>query len=530
MTLVFLADSDVKFQIVISNIENNLLLIEMKFLAEVLSSVEEVELTEVNKKVPELAVQIEDVKNQVLMYRENVYLNFSERPKQNAIFFQKVKTIETDVVLLIKNMEIIRKKQMSDKSQIEKHLATLNTINITLGVVSKLCEINEELKIFDEMLKSKEYLSCMKKIHDLELFTNQVTEFLEISQELQLMILKKKGIIFNELSNVFSENVKIEQLDDHLTILKINKEKNELQEVLKALYYDCSFINHLSSFVDLLWEYFISQTIDNVHLDKNENEYFNILEIKINVPRKKSDYHTVFNNLNTVFEFLKIYFDLELTENVHTMKLIGQNIRDNLSQLIITQCLEYTVPSTTEDLENYNVVIQNTKKFEKSLRSFGIFVEDYTPLIEFTKNIDVHFINKKCKEYLLASEAIMKKDLHDMKDVGVPYNPEKALEFSENELISCCVSKSAIELMDFLEKIILQAISASGKFAKQLLYTVKNIIIKYSLFVPQHHSTLLQTIPQQAALFQNNCFYISVEIKKWIEVYSQKFSPKLDTG
>lgn len=492
----------------------------MNFLAEVLSSAEKVELKEVDEKVADLKLKVDDIETQIVEYMKNVYLKFSKIPKKNKRLPNEVNSLEKEVDLLMNNIDI-RNHLSETTSCIEEYKSTLNTIKCTLEIVTQLCQLNEQLITFDHMLEHHDHLSCMKLISEYEAHSNQILEkgHLEILQEIQLKFAVNKHALLNELSNVFSDHVIMKYIDDNHIIMKIKKDHVDLQKALNALYYSCPVISLLSQFACSLWKYFIVPAVDNsINLAEKEDDLFNVLEITIDLSKKKSPYPVVFSNLKTILQFLKVHFDLEIGENISSMKVISEDIRDNISELIVKHCLEDTIPSTAEDLQNYKKVMQEIEEFQKTLQSYNIFTEDTNSLTEFASNIDIRYINKICKENLLMCEVIMKKDLHDMIEVKEQNNPPY------------CVSKSAIELMNFLGKIMLQATYSSKVCAGHLLLTVKNIVIKYGYAVPQYHNKLLQTIPQQVAIFQNNCFYIGCELTKLKETYSSQLSPKLDAS
>lgn len=48
--------------------------------------------------------------------------------------------------------------------------------------------------------------------------------------------------------------------------------------------------------------------------------------------------------------------------------------------------------------------------------------------------------------------------------------------------------------------------------AVRLFYTVRNIFEMYSAVVPLHHKKFLETLPQQVAIFHNNCLYFTYQI------------------
>lgn len=506
----------------------------MSFLAEVLSSAEKIELSEINKKVPELQLTTENLKSKVIEYIENVYVKYSKRRKQNKDLFDKAQQLEEEMKTLKKSGENAIKKELTKANEeLEKHINDLNDIECSLSFVTMLCTFNEQLNQFTNFLNRKQYLECMKLICDLEKLVKDVLaeeENLKVLNVIRQQILENKNTLLRDLSNIFTDYVNTKTQSNVVT-LKIKKNLNNLQDVLFALHYNNPDIYYLHELSKFLWNsYFIPIVNTTVKLAVKDENGFNVLEITDVDSTEKSDYTQVFVNLTTVLEFLKSSFDLQLNENLTSLKYIGENIRDNLSELIIKNCLEDTIPSTAEGLQKYKVVIEDTQKLEDVLRKCDIFNETTASLFEYANNIDILFINKKCQEYLSTAEEIMKKDLHDMSEVGVPYNPDKPMEVPVTELLQCSVSKSVIALGHFVEGIIQQAVAASDVCAGRLYCTVKNIVLKYGQFIPQYHSKLLQAIPQQIALFHNNCLYLSYKLTQWNQLYFSKLSSKLDTG
>ncbi|KAJ8963655.1 hypothetical protein NQ317_015399 [Molorchus minor] len=337
----------------------------MNFLAEVLSSAEEVEIHEINEKVPEIKLTIENTKSEVVRYIENVYVKCSGRPKQNRILLNKAHDIEEEIKTLRKNAEHATKKELLEAGDLlKKHIASLENINFTLLVVSKLCHLNELLINFTELLDSEMYLDCMKAICHLEELANAVPEeeYVDIIDELNIIINTKKNMLLKEIKDVFTNNIiLIENRKQNSVAVKLKRENSNLEQALQALYYTNSMINQLHDFAKSLWNYFFIPIVDS------------------------------------------------------------------------------TVKIVVDEDDSYYILSRFTLDPQKE-------VELYTAsLFEYANNVDVLFINKKCQNYLLNAQAIMKKDLHDMVEVGTPYNPDTPLGCNVDEFLQCWVSKSAIE-------------------------------------------------------------------------------------
>lgn len=65
-----------------------------------------------------------------------------------------------------------------------------------------------------------------------------------------------------------------------------------------------------------------------------------------------------------------------------------------------------------------------------------------------------------------------------------------------------------------MEKVLHQARTANEDIVEKLLSTIPLILERYIIEVPTYHAKLLVNIPQQAALFHNNCNYLAVWVTK----------------
>jgi len=85
----------------------------------------------------------------------------------------------------------------------------------------------------------------------------------------------------------------------------------------------------------------------------------------------------------------------------------------------------------------------------------------------------------------------------------------KAFHYSPFVFPRCAVSKSTQELLDLIVVMMEQAAQASEVCAKRLYYTARNVFELYMAIVPLHFKTILECLPQQVALFHNNCMYLA---------------------
>ncbi|CAH0556424.1 unnamed protein product [Brassicogethes aeneus] len=500
----------------------------MSLLAEVLSSAEKVELKDVEANVPRLVAQVQNVKSDVLKYTNSAYVKFTQNVKQNTELLNKAKKAHSEIGDLLKTVESITKKDLSKaKLEIKELENELRGEEFALQVVLPLCKINEDLLLFNKMLRNKSLVKCMELVKSMELQIGSISdeECLDALIELSFLIKSKKQELINVLHNIFNDNIILSKNENNIKI-KVRDGDDDVQEALLALYTE-ETIFPLDRVTSFLWNEVFIWLVDNTtKINKFEDDCYKVLEIEM-VNEKADTYKNVFDRITSVFVFLHEHFDLPVSSDLTTLGYIGRDIRDNLSELLINNCLQKTVPSSDEGLAEYKIVIEDTEKLQKCLVECNIFTEDTMGIIEYANNIDTHFINKKCQEYMREAQAIMKKDLHDMVEVGVPYNPNNPFAVANNDFVQCSISKNVKEILSFMESILQKSLTSSEVCAGRLFCTVQNIIVTYGEFVLEHHKKLLQTIPQQIALFYNNCMYISHKLHKWETPYCLKLNPIL---
>lgn len=498
----------------------------MDFLNNVLTSRERLSLEDIDRLIPELTTEIQELKTDALQYTENIYVKYSERPKRNKMLVENSQQVGTQLDLIKVTGYETKKSLQTIIETMEGHIETITTIDCTLEILNTIIDANRSLINFVDYLDREDYLTCMEIICNLEKLIDDIPEdqYVDIYDLMKIKISDRKEMLIRDLKNILTEDMCITQNKENCYTFKIKKDVSNVEQALLALYYQASVVYPLHNIAKLLWDHFFVPIIDNiVKLELRESSKSYSLTISILDVSKKSNYKVVFANLELLLSYIKQHFNLKLNDKLTAMEYIGIDIRDNLSELFVKHCLEDTIPSTQEELQNYKTVISDIENLEMSLKASKIFDENTVSILDYASNIDILFINKKCREYLQQALEIMKKNLYEMTEVGVPYDPEKPVSSTSNKMLQCSVSKNVIELLDFLEQIMEQASSTTEVSAGRLFCTVQNIVMKFAEFVPEYHKKLLQTIPQQVALFYNDCYYIVYMLTDWNNRYVVTF-------
>ncbi|XP_017771166.1 PREDICTED: centromere/kinetochore protein zw10 homolog [Nicrophorus vespilloides] len=493
----------------------------MSLVQEVLSSFEAANMEKVNNNLPKLISESLSLKMETVAYLEETYKNyFSRQAVINNLQTKCNILIEQQTELKDSITVVVKKDANKAKLEVLDCSKKQDEINLNLMLCSHLLSIYSCISKITKCQSNKEYLRCVEELEmnesklseikpeydEIELLTNLSMEFTEVKVNL---IERLCGVVNNHIQY----SVKDVGSGIMMATINIRERNDEVEEALKALAKLEERITPLDDLIYFIWEHIYSKIVNHstdLQIEKSDEGGVQII-LKFNSEHKDS-YSDVFKQIIKVSELLDKHFNCEIKENITILDYVGEDIRDNLSELIIKFCLNDTIPSNEEGLKKYNEVIAATELLQQKLIQTHIFLPETKSILKHAQNIDVHFINKKCKEYLSSAVDLMKEDLHDTVQVGKESDALVNDEFPQSS-----VSKSVLKLVDLVEKILISASTSSELCAGRLYTTCKNIIYLYGPAICEHHHKLLKSIPQQIAIFYNNCMYMNHEfgLKKW---------------
>lgn len=214
--------------------------------------------------------------------------------------------------------------------------------------------------------------------------------------------------------------------------------------------------------------------------------------------------------------------------------ILGELIWEEISQCIIHECLLYSIPTNSSQLEKYNTVIKETEEFEKSLKEMEFLQGESTDLLKYARDVNCHFASKKCKDVIVAARKLMTSKMHNTVKITPDYKlrlpklpaPEgkvkqdkakeettmenaKQLSASSLCLPACRISESVQQLMELALNTLCEAVGSSTYCALQLFFTVRNIFQLFYDVVPTYHKENLLKFPHLAAIQHNNCMYLA---------------------
>jgi len=306
----------------------------------------------------------------------------------------------------------------------------------------------------------------------------------------------------------------------HKTISLTLKSNIDREELFKALYYYELLSFEMNEFSEKMFKDVLCPIISNASCADIEGNI--CLLVKIYLQGKKPSCIDVLDNLTTVFEFINCRLNFKADKDVSFISELKNHISDDFCAFLIKNCLSLTVPKKRDELQAYKAVVEKISAFELLLKEIGFIEEDNKMIAEYATNIEELFAKKTCETFLATARNIMKKDLHDIKQVGmVKGNAPTDLDVSTHlgvlspytfQFPPCQISKSTEELLALVEEVLAEVVNNTDKCAAQLFYTARNIFSLYCDVVPTFHSRLLDSIPQQSAILHNNAMYLAHQL------------------
>ncbi|KAM4545654.1 centromere/kinetochore protein zw10 homolog [Odontesthes bonariensis] len=242
----------------------------------------------------------------------------------------------------------------------------------------------------------------------------------------------------------------------------------------------------------------------------------------------------VYNKLLLVLKMLHSHLLDVSIEDKKLSAILGELIWEEMSQCIIHECLVYSIPTNSSQLDKYSTVIKETEEFEKALKQMDYLQGDSTDLIKYARDVNCHFASKKCKDVIVAARKLMTSKMHNTVKITpdsklrLPKLPapsskvkqeatkeEVTMENSKQlsawslRLPACRISESVQQLMELALNTLCEAVGSSTQCALQLFFTVRNIFQLFYDVVPTYHKESLLKFPHLAAIQHNNCMYLA---------------------
>lgn len=534
------------------------------FVTEVLASSGKLEKEDLSGKISKMSRKVEDIKEEVCDMINKKYADFQPSLQGSEDLMVQVEEVSKDMDVLKncietevqQNIHVAVTEYAKLKQQLEK-----NTIIIKM--LGHLKEFHSAMEEYNKALLDKKYVDAANQLERAKASVDSLKSW-KISQLPLLSALsseltvQRENLIYHlgdewkalviwrlptskepaglksflkvelNLSNACSKNGEPKPPAQLGCVLQALAIQGELQHKIK-LFSQVLLKNMLKPLV-------IYPSLSVRVAEQQDEGTILALQCLEESQEERSTPSQVYGKLLLVLKTLHTHLlDVSIGDK-KLSAILGEMIWEDISQCIIHECLLYSIPTNSSQLEKYNTVIKETEEFEKSLKEMEFLQGDSTDLLKYARDVNCHFASKKCKDVIVAARKLMTSKMHNTVKITPDYKlrlpklptpgPEVRLkqETTKEETImenskqlsawslslpACRISESVQQLMELALNTLCEAVGSSTQCALQLFFTVRNIFQLFYDVVPTYHKENLLKFPHLAAIQHNNCMYLA---------------------
>uniref|UniRef100_A0A8C3JZ58 Centromere/kinetochore protein zw10 homolog n=1 Tax=Calidris pygmaea TaxID=425635 RepID=A0A8C3JZ58_9CHAR len=525
-------------------------------------------------RIGRLSCRVEELKGEVCNMINKKYNEFLPSMQSAEELVSQVDGLSSNIDLLKAGIENEVQRDLNVAvAEFTELKQQLERDTLVLSVLKKLQEFDTAIKDYNTALLEKKYVAAAQQLEK----ARSSLKMLESRKGFELKILKALGTELtvqtqNMLYHLGEEWQKLavwklpsskesssleSAMHSELHLHTVPSEKKisgpPVASVLQAFAVLGELHTKLKIFGQLLLKYILKPLISYPSLQPFTEEQSNVLILRFKTGEPNLDHSSpmeVFYKIQLVFEALHKYLlnvpleqpaEDKKERKVTLAELLGDMIWEELSDCLIQNCLVNSIPTNSSKLEQYIEVIKSTEEFEKALKNMQFLKGDTTDLLEYARNVNSHFANKKCQDVIVAARNLMTSEIHNTvkitpdSSVALPRLPgpaagdhlkmDKTSKPLHNDTVNlehetklsqytfslptCRISSSVEKLMELAYQTLLEATASTDQCCIQLFYSVRNIFQLFYDVVPTYHKENLQKLPQLAAIHHNNCMYIA---------------------
>ncbi|KAK9536773.1 hypothetical protein VZT92_006534 [Zoarces viviparus] len=550
------------------------------FVTEVLASSGKLEKEDLSSKISKMSRKVEDTKEEVCDMMNKQYSDFLPSLQQSEELMVQVDEVAKEMDVLKncietevqQNIHVSVAEYAKLKQQLEK-----NTIVITM--LEHLKEFHSAMEGFNKALVDKQYVDAANQLErarasvdSLKVWkTSQLPLLSALSSELTV---QRENLIYHlgdEWKSLVIWRLPSSKEPAGLkSFLKVELNLSHSEEkppallccVLQALAIQGDLQHKIKLFSQVLLKTMLKPLVMypslSVRVTEQQGEGTTMaLQCLEESPNEKSTPSQVYSKLLLVLSTLRSHLlDVSIGDK-KLSAILGELIWEEISQCIIHECLLYSIPTDSSQLETYNTVIKETEEFEKSLKEMEYLQGDSTELLKYARDVNCHFASKKCKDVIVAARKLMTSKMHNTIKITPDYKlrlpklPAPASELKVKQettkdemtmentkqlsawslcLPACRISESVQQLMELALNTLCEAVGSSTQCALQLFFTVRNIFQLFYDVVPTYHKENLLKFPHLAAIQHNNCMYLAHHLLTLGHHFSARLPQPLSEG
>lgn len=438
----------------------------------------------------------------------------------NESLLQEGKNLENQLMNMQENLSNETKSIYKANDEMSKLIEELEEANVKLNLSMKLVNIDKLLATIKQLNEDEKYKEINGVLNNIQLLINDpddnIIRRLDLYKNVKEKLSYERLNLLHNLEARFNQLVNLKEksfLKTRSISISITKNSDKLIDCMNSIKDSDYDFSSLTDF--LMRNVFEPVACRAVSLELGENESSHTASLSYSTEpvteELRPNYAIVFSNVYKILSYLN-NMNVALNSGEFFLAHVFHERRKEFLEMIFSKCLIHSIPKTFEE-KTQSTMNADIAKMDNLFVELNFFqaptadgkephLEDYSP------TIDELFYHQFTQNILASASELLKKDLHDM----MPISEDTTISTSTPLVFPrSMVSKSTLELIRLLEKIINQAKACTGDADKQnnLMVSIKAVLENYTFTVQLHHAKFMSQIPQQSALFYNNCMYLS---------------------
>ncbi|XP_073813131.1 centromere/kinetochore protein zw10-like isoform X2 [Musca autumnalis] len=481
--------------------------------------------------------QIRRFQDRIRKHIEDNYVDFIPNHTTSDVYIDEGESLLRETEHLLKNVESDARLALNSANvELTQCLEELREVAMGLKLSYRLLKIDQYFQCLEEANATKDYLEalnllgklksliCCESSSDVDILFQKCDcyDTIKVRYHIQANILQQN------LQQKFENLVKFSEKtfpSAKSVNLQVSKDVSQLQDTVLALF-EARY--NPMKLCDFLLENCIVPIITkpvSVDYSTEKDDYFQInisYSVKAANISLRPPYKQVFTHIKSHFECLE-NINIKVSANRYVFSIIGSHIRDKFMKLLIEECLMHSIPETMDEYRE-STLLDDLQLFQQMLKDI-YFLDSHknNEFTAFSAKFNIIFQERFSVKIMESARGIMQKDLQDMITIS---DGNTGDEVKNNILLfpQCMISKGTLELTKLMERILRQPsnpcreINESDNEPNLFLSIISTILTTYCSDVPKIYDKLLESIPQQSALFYNNCMFLAHWVTKNADV------------
>ncbi|CAG9808744.1 unnamed protein product [Chironomus riparius] len=489
----------------------------MSLIKKIVEIVERSDMVDAKKQINKLNKEIRDHKEKVRSLMQANYTDFMPEIVSNEALLEEGCIMESEMINLKDSLNNESTNMLKSASKdVSKLTEELNENHLALITSLKLVKIDSLLHKIKPYNEIKNFKEVNNLLNDIQLLIgdpdDKIIRRLEVYKSLKVKLTVERETMMKNLiaqfGNIVFTRTKTFPKNQSVTF-RISKNPKELVECIHTLLEcDYDFQDFVNFCMNNVFQPIASRAV-SLDIKESDKEVSMILMYSLEPvsDELRPNYEIVFLNLRSVL-FHMLHMNVVIQDNCHFLSYLFNTCKSKMFDMIFDECLKFNIPKTYE-VKNHSTIDVDIRKLCKNFTELKLFDSiDEKFIQDYCNNIEDLFFEQFTKNVQASANEILKRDLHDMIHISDDATLSTITPFTFPKSM---ISKSTLELIKLLEKILRQASICSIEDEQKktnLLNSIKIVLDNYPFTIQLHHSKLLSKIPQQSALFYNNCMYL----------------------